>query len=71
MPSACEFDSHRPHHIETIGLIRKISVLFIILGVISLDSGIFCSISGEVATFYLSFQVRDNLSEARKARFER
>jgi len=53
------------HHIETTGLIPKISVLFSLYGAISLILGINCLIFGEVAFFSLPVLEEGNLSKAR------
>ena len=53
------------HHIETTGLIPKISVLFSLYGAISLILGINCLIFGEVAFFSLPVLKAGNLSKAR------
>ena len=52
-------------HIETIGLIPKISVLFSFYRAISLISGINCLIFGEVGLFSLPVLKAGNLSKAR------
>lgn len=52
-------------HIETTGLIPKISVLFSLYGAISLILGINCLIFGEVALFSLPVLEEGNLSKAR------
>lgn len=52
------------HHIETTGLIPKISVLFSLYGAISLILGINCLIFGEVAFFSLRVLKASNLSKA-------
>ena len=53
------------HHIETTGLIPKISVLFSLYGAISLILGINRLIFGEVALFSLPVLKAGNLSKAR------
>ena len=53
------------HHIETTGLIPKISVLFSLHGAISLILDINCLIFGEVAFFSLPVLKAGNLSKAR------
>lgn len=50
-----EFEPRYPPQLIKIGLIPKISVLFLLFQVFLLDLSIFCSISEEIATFYLSF----------------
>ena len=50
-----EFEPRYPPQLITIGLIPKISVLFLLFQGVLLDLSIFCSISEEIATFYLSF----------------
>ena len=52
-------------HLETIGLIPKISVLFSFYRAISLILGINCLILDEVALFSLSVLKAGNLSKAR------
>lgn len=52
-------------HIETIGLIPKISVLFLFYRAVSLILGINCLILGEVALFSLPVLKAGNLSKAR------
>ena len=52
-------------HIETTGLIPKISVLFSFYRAISLILGINCLIFGEVAFFSLRVLKASNLSKAR------
>ena len=53
------------HHIETTGLILKMSVLFSFYRAISLILGINCLIFGEVALFSLPVLEEGNLSKAR------
>lgn len=59
------FESYCLYHIETIGLIPKISVFFSFYRAISLFSGINCLIFGEVALFSLPVLKVGNLSKAR------
>ena len=59
------FESRMGHHIETTGLIPKISVLFSFYRAISLILGINCLIFGEVAFFSLPVLEEGNLSKAR------
>ena len=59
------FESRMGHHIETTGLIPKISVLFSFYRAISLVLGINCLIFGEVAFFSLRVLKASNLSKAR------
>lgn len=59
------FESRIDYHIETIGLIPKISVLFSFYKDISLILGIDCLIFGEIALFSLPVLKAGNLSKAR------
>ena len=60
-----EFEPRYPPHIETTGLIPKISVLFSFYRAISLILGINCLIFGEVDLFSLRVLKAGNLSKAR------
>ena len=51
------FESPYLHHLETTGLIQKISVLFSFLRAILLILGLFCLNLGKVVLFYLLFFV--------------
>ena len=64
-PGIHRFESGISPQTETIGLIPKISVLFLFYRAVSLILGINCLILGEVALFSLPVLKAGNLSKAR------